>query len=222
MKTLSYVAILAVALIAAAPAARAQFVVFDPANLSNNVMDEIENYVQYLNAVETEMHEYQQLQQQYASLDGVRTYQELLNDPLVREFLPPGWENILAGVATSCAGASGNAFAQCLTTKSDQADQSLLTEAESQVNARRNNVQSLINQLSTATDAKDTADLNTRMNGEIANVLTEIADLQLAQEQEALDEHEQQQAIINNDFAGTPPSDPLANEQAVTVTPITP
>jgi type IV secretion system protein VirB5 len=222
MKRFSCLIALFGAFMALAPAAHAQWVVIDPANLSNNIMDEIENYLQYYQTVQTELNEYKQLQQQYSSLDGLRNYQSLLNDPTVRQFLPQGWETTLANVATSCSGATGDAYAQCLLTNGQQADQSLLSQAEAQVDARRNQVQSLVNQLSTAQDAKDTADLNTRMDGEIANVLTEIADLQLAQQQEAMDQQQQQQDVLNANLSAPPPQDPLASEQAVQVTPITP
>jgi type IV secretion system protein VirB5 len=212
-----------------APSAHAQWAVFDGANLTNNQIDEIRNYAQYLQQASTAIHEYQQLMAtyqldmaEYNSLNGVRSYQTLFDNPVLREFMPPDYANTLAQAA-ACPGLQGQMLASCIANGLHDASQSLLTTAEMAVNARRNQVQSLMNQLAQAKDAKDSADLNVRMTGEVANLLNEMEATKLEEEQRALDQQQQQQIVLNNVYStASETPDPLGSMGAVSVKPITP
>lgn len=218
-----------VALFGLARPAHAQWAVIDGANLTNSQIAEIKNYAQYLQEASTAIKEYQELlatyqldQEQYNSLNGVRTFQNLFNNPLLREFMPADYANTLAQAA-SCPGLQGQMLAGCIANGLHDASQALLSTAEAAVNARRNQVQSLVNQLGQAHDAKDSADLNVRMTGEVANLLNEMEATKLEEDQRSLDQQQQQQTVLNRVYSSAnETSDPLGTEGGVSVQPITP
>lgn len=211
-------AALAVFLLAASPQrARAQWVVFDPANYAQQLMD----YVQYLMEVTQELNTYEQAVQQYSSLDGIRNYQQLLSNPIIREFLPSGWQNTLQSFNAQCFSQSGDALVRCLGNTAQQV-QNLLSSAQSQIDTRRTDVQSLINQLSGTADAKQTADLQARVDGEIANILTEQADMTAMQLQLQEDQITQTNQVMTDLSGATQLADPLQRLSAPTVQGIAP
>lgn len=217
------------ALLGWSPKAHAQWAVIDGANLTNNQIAEIRNYAQYLQQASTAIHEYQELMStyqldmaEYNSMNGVRSWQNIFNNPLLREFMPPDYANTLAQAA-ACPGLQGQMLESCIANGLHDASQALLSTAQAAVNARRNQVQGLINQLGQAHDAKDSADLNVRLTGEVANLLNEMEATKLEEDQRALDQQVQQQTVLNNVYGTASESpDALGTMSGVRVNPITP
>lgn len=146
------------------------------------------------------MQGFQQAQQQYKSLTGIRGFGDFMNNPLVRSYLPSDWQQVydqlrntgwsnLSGSAQAirsamaiynCSGQTGKALNVCqgLANKPAQ-DQAFTEQAYQSAMSRVDGIQSLINQISATQDPKGIAELQARIAGEQVAVENERVKLEL-------------------------------------------
>lgn len=131
---------------------------------------------QYIQMIE----QYQQLVATYRSLNGARGMERLVNNPLIRQYLPDDYANILSQ-------GYGNwrqlrrLLDDPIGTKNlhrrarDQlaVDEAMVQEAYRQASKRIRDIQVLLDKLRDTNDAKDTADLQGRIQAEQAMIQNE-------------------------------------------------
>jgi type IV secretion system protein VirB5 len=150
-----------------------------------------------------------QLQNAYNNLNGVRNMGSLVNNPLLRQYLPPEYQTILRNgvgqweaihraarkfdMATSSLAASS----QAVTAFSEIAKQAAINrataeEAYNTASQRFSDIQVLLDRVNDAPDAKDIADLSARIQAEQvmmqneANKLAMLNQLAMAQKDIAM------------------------------------
>jgi type IV secretion system protein VirB5 len=148
--------------------------------------------------------ELQQLEKEYASLNGVRGMANLVNSPISRKYLPEEYKDVLANgvgqweviyntakrfdISTSSLGASSDS-AQAFKQIGKQAalNRAAAEEAYKNASKRFADIQALLEKVNDAPDAKDIADLQARIQAEQvmmqneANKLAALAQLASAQ-----------------------------------------
>ncbi|KWN96014.1 P-type DNA transfer protein VirB5 [Burkholderia stagnalis] len=169
---------------------------FDAAQAANALNTIIQLKQQY----DVMMQQFNQIKQQYTSLTGIRGFGDLMNNPLVRSYLPSDWQQVydqlkntgwtnLAGNAKAlrtamaiynCDSQTGKALNVCqgLANKPAQ-DQAFTDQAYQAAMTRVDGIQSLINQISQTQDPKGIAELQARIAGEQVAVENERVKLQL-------------------------------------------
>lgn len=127
--------------------------------------------------------QFQQLQQSYNSMNGSRGMASLVNDPTLRQYLPPNYQSILnSGYGNSAAiraGAQVYSIAQSgLDPNTDAArafeanaqqaaiNRATADEGYRQASQRFASIQVLLDKVNDAPDAKDIADLQARIQAE--------------------------------------------------------
>lgn len=179
--------------------------VIDAANLANT----LENLVQWGKQLQAMKEQYEQQVQQYNSLNGARGMANLVNNPALRKYLPANyqdilnngygnWESIrnsakvidLADTHMKNTSATGKAFEA----NANQAaiNRATYEDAYSKANNRFDDIQTLLDKVNNAPDAKDIADLQARIQAEQVMMQNEQIKLsmltQLAQAQKDLAE----------------------------------
>jgi type IV secretion system protein VirB5 len=180
--------------------AHAGIPVIDAMSLADDITNEVSNLAQYVSQYNTLVQQYNQAIEQYNSLNGVRNFQSLFNNPDIRTFLPQQWGQLYqqAMQANNCVSTlEAGKLATCNLQAKQTADQTIVSNIQAQIAQRRQDIQTLINQLANAPDAKDTADLQARIQGEEANLQNEQAELALYYNQS------QAQDVANDQLALT-------------------
>lgn len=197
-------------------AAHAGIPVIDAASLADDITNEVSNLAQYVQQYNALVQQYNQALAQYNSLNGIRSFQALFNDPVARQYLPANWAQTYqaATYAANCTQSDMGAKAACIATAKQSADNSMIAQMQVQIAQRRQNIQDLINQLGNAPDAKDTADLQARISGEVANLANEQADLEAYKQASAQQDQTNTQAAL----AGAVKIDPAVDASAFTFT----
>ncbi|MDO9204392.1 P-type DNA transfer protein VirB5 [Methylotenera sp.] len=166
------------------PAYAAGIPVIDAANLVNT-LENIEKWKLQLTAMKDQ---FDQQVKQYTSLTGNRGFGTLLNDPALKKYLPDDWKNVYNQVLSPalehpaiCVGFAGVEFTRCETqAKKHYQDQMGYENAYNTSVALQNQVQGLIDGISTTTDPKDIAELQARIAGEQTKVLNAMMQMQLS------------------------------------------
>lgn len=177
--------------------------VIDVANLANT----LENLVQWGKQLQAMKEQFDQQVQQYNSLNGARGMANLVNNPALRKYLPANYQDILnngygnwASIRDSAkiidlantniknTSNTGKAFE----TSANQAaiNRATYEDAYSKANNRFDDIQTLLDKVNNAPDAKDIADLQARIQAEQVMMQNEQIKLsmltQLAQAQKDL------------------------------------
>lgn len=148
--------------------------------------------------------QFQQLQQSYNSLNGSRGMASLVNNPALRQYLPPNYQSILNsgygnsaairagakvyGIEQTSLGANTDS-AKAFEANAQQAaiNRAMAEEGYRQASQRFASIQILLDKVNDAPDAKDIADLQARIQAEQvmmqneSNKLAMLAQLQQAQ-----------------------------------------
>lgn len=180
----------------------------------------IAKYAQQIQELEQQL---QQMKQQYASLTGSRGLGNILNDPLMAQFVPSQWQDLYSGiksgnlqgitsaldqVAQDNSGSVASMSAALLQREQQTAgvDQGLAMKAYNANIERMQNIQSLLQQINGTHDMKAAADLGNRIAAEQAMVNNEQAKLQLVAMMEQAEKEAQQSqgnAIWNKQMTQT-------------------
>lgn len=177
--------------------AGAQIPVTDVANLTNSIQNQVQNYANFVQQLQSLQHQIEQAQQQYDALTGTRGFGDLFNNPQLRNYLPAEWTGLYDAVQSgSVAGISGRVDDLIASTQAGS-----ITDMSSDIAARRarlgavnratgeagfeaamqrtQQIQNLIEQIGNTQDPKAIAELQARIAGEQAAVANEMAKLQL-------------------------------------------
>ena len=175
--------------------------VVDGTNLANNINSEVQNIVQFVNQVNQLIQTYNQDIATFNSIHGIRNFQQLLNNPTARQYMPTNWStmyvNMMASSGCNSSMESG-ALAQCNQLAKANADQAINAQIQQQITQRKQDIQSLIDQLGNAPDAKDSQDLNVRINGEVAALSAEQAELTAYKNFSDLQNAQNDKSIMDN------------------------
>lgn len=177
--------------------------VFDGSNLAQAVLQVDAWKKQY----EQMVNQFQQLQQQYNNLNGVRGMADLVNNPALRQYLPQdyqtilnrgygNWESIRASAKifdinqTSLGKGTDAAKAFEATARQAAINRATAEDGYKQASNRFRDIQVLLDKVNNAPDAKDIADLQARIQAEQVMMQNENTKLimlgQLAQAQRDL------------------------------------
>lgn len=166
------------------PAYAAGIPVIDAANLVNT-LENIEKWKLQLTAMKDQ---FDKQVQQFQALTGNRGFGALLNDPALKKYLPDDWKNVYNQVLSPalehpaiCVGFVGIEFTRCETqAKKHYQDQVGFENAYNTSVALQNQVQGLIDGISTTADPKDIAELQARIAGEQTKVQNAMMQMQLS------------------------------------------
>lgn len=143
--------------------------------------------------------ELQQLQREYASLNGARGMANLVNNPLSRKYLPDEYKDVLANgvgqweaiynaakrfdIATSSlGGSSDSALAFKQIGKQAALNRATAEEAYKTASKRFSDIQALLEKVNDAPEAKDIADLQGRIQAEQVMMQNEANKLAMLQQ----------------------------------------
>lgn len=174
----------------------AQIPVTDVAGLAQQIQ-QVASWGQQLQQMKSQI---DQQKQMYASISGGRGLGQLLNDPALKNNLPPDWQQVYASIQSGgYAGLTGsakairdaNAIYKCEgQTGQDQqiCNRELNKTAQDKANAqaaydaagkRLDNIQNLMAQIDQTTDPKSIQELQTRMQAEQAMIQNEQTKLMM-------------------------------------------
>ncbi len=191
-------AIFSIALLLSADLAHAQGI---PVTDQAAIAKQIESITQLKSQLDTLNQQLQQAQQLYGSLNKVTTMADvagLLNDPSIRKALPQDFntiEGLFKGSGTGVFGASASKFLESNSTYRTSADDfyaqelsriqnqnagqmSLGQQIYDAATKRIDGIDQLRQQISSAADAKDIADLQARLQAETAFLQTDVLRMQ--------------------------------------------
>jgi len=185
----------------------AQIPVTDGVNLGTNINQHIESIAKFMEQVNALNTQIEQARDQYKSMTGSRGFGELFNDPELRNSLPPNWMDLYDAIQSGQIGGLSRRIDELMEIDRagtiDEISEDIrirqarmgatnraIGEAGFETALRRTEqIQRLIEAISTTHDPKAIAELQARIAGEQALVANEIAKLQLVQ---MLQEAEQQ------------------------------
>ncbi|PPD55386.1 MAG: P-type DNA transfer protein VirB5 [Methylotenera sp.] len=158
--------------------------VIDAANLVNT-LENIKKWELQLTAMKDQ---FDQQVKQYTALTGHRGFGSLLNDPTLKKYLPDDWQAVYKQVLSPalehpaiCVGFAGHEFTRCQTqAKKHYQDQMGFEHAYNTSVALQNQIQGLIDSISTTTDPKEIAELQARIAGEQTKVQNAMMQMQLS------------------------------------------
>ena len=175
--------------------------VVDLASILNDTTNQAANMAQYVQMIAQYKQQIDQMKQQYQSLSGSRGLGMILNDPNLQNSLPPEWQQVyrsvgnggyrgLTGAARDivqanglhnrCEGRAGSALTLCEREVAKIAtDQAFALEAFDSAKDRWTQIEGLMRQINSTTDAKSIAELQARINAEQAAIQNEQTKLQM-------------------------------------------
>lgn len=190
-KTLAQSLALLMALSAGQSTFAAGIPVIDASNLAQAML-QIEAWGKQFEQMQQQV---QQLQRQYASLNGARGMADLVNNPELRNYLPSEYQQVLSGPSTAGLSESANAIRQAarlldadsagLATASDVTQAFINSQSQNALNRavgeegyrqaseRFNAIQTLLDKVNDAPDQKDILDLQARIQAEQAMLANE-------------------------------------------------
>lgn len=196
--------------------------VFDGAAVAQSAQQQIETITKWVEQHEAMLSQIEQLKNTYQSLNGSRGLGNIMNNPALRDYLPPDWQNVydnvkrggyggLTGTAKSLY-SSNKIFDNCASiTDNDQRgvcqaqsvkgyqDKGLALDAFAAAKSRIDQIDQLMNQINLTQDPKAVAELQARIAAEQANIQNEQTKLQLYSMVSAAEDkiQKQQRAEIN-------------------------
>jgi type IV secretion system protein VirB5 len=172
--------------------------VIDAANLAQTIQQVIHDITQISNQVQ----QITQLQQQLASMNGVRSLGNVFNDPQLRNYVPPeahtmvnaihsaGYSGLIdtakalrdSGLVYNCLDMAEPARTSCQAALAEPYQQKgLLQNAMTVAAGRLSQIQALMNQINATTDQKAIQELQARIGAENALLAHEATQLQMLQ-----------------------------------------
>ncbi|WP_159067155.1 P-type DNA transfer protein VirB5 [Xanthomonas citri] len=197
----------------------------DIAGLTQDQINQAANIAKYIEMIDSYKTQITQMKQQYQSMSGSRGLGSLLNDPQYASYLPDDWQKVYSGVRNGrYKGLSGTAAAirdgtrildlcdglknareeQVCRQKADKAaaDQGFSSDAYDKATARWTQIQGLIEEINSTTDAKAIAELQARINGESAALQNEATKMQMyamiSAAQDKVLEQQQREATVKS------------------------
>lgn len=184
------------------PAAFSQIPVTDGASIAQSVVQQVETIAKWKLQYDQMMSQIDQAKQQYESLTGSRGLGNVMNDPILRDYLPGDWQAVYDSVKTGgYSGLSGTArtvydqnkvFDSCGHIVSSEQrtacearavkpaqDKGFSLEAYNAAKSRINQIDQLMNKINDTQDPKGIAELQGRIAAEQANIQNEQTKLQL-------------------------------------------
>lgn len=196
----------ACALAAGSGAARAQGIpVIDAANL----LQTVQQVTNDITKIQNQIQQITQLQQQIASMNGIRNLGNILNNPLLRNYVPAEAFTVLnavnsggyrglngtaralrdAGMIYNCMDLAGDARTRCQAELSQPYQyKGLLQDAMKAAAGRLSQIQSLMDQVNATTDQKSVQEVQARIGAENALLAHEMSQLQMLQSMADSDE----------------------------------
>ncbi len=182
--------------------ALAQIPVTDVGNIGTQVANQIETMAKWKVQYDQMISQISQAKQQYESLNGSRGLGTIMNDPALRDYLPPDWKGVYDSVRSGgYSGLSGRGqsvyeanqvFDSCAhITIADQRtgcearavkasqDKAFALDAYDAAKRRINQIDQLMGKINDTQDPKAIAELQGRIAGEQANIQNEQTKLQL-------------------------------------------
>jgi type IV secretion system protein VirB5 len=206
-------------MIGVAGSAQAQIPVTDIAGLTQQVQ-QVVSWGQQLKQMKDQI---DQTKKTFESMNGSRGLGNLLNNPMLKNSLPPDWQKVYSAVQNGgYKGLSGAAKAirdanklvdctyksttlqslcQRQATKSSQ-DKAFAQDAYSSANARLDNIQGLMDEIDQTTDAKSIAELGARIQAEQAMIQNEQTKLQMFRmladaEKDLIEQQKREQSMLD-------------------------
>lgn len=193
---------LALAMAAAAllprPAVAQGIPVIDTANLAQT----IQQVANDITSIQNQVQQITQLQAQINSLNGMRGLGTILNNPLLKNYVPPEAYNVVnavnvsgysglsatakalrdVGMVYNCADRTGDARLACQSTLAQPYQhKGLLQDAMRSAAGRLNQIQALMGQIDATTDQKSVQEIQARIGAENALLAHELSQLQMLQ-----------------------------------------
>lgn len=183
----------------AAATVRAQGIpVIDAANLVQTIQQVIND----ITAINNQVQQISQLQQQLSSINGSRSLGQIFNSPLLRNYVPAEAYTVLnavdtsgytslsstakalrdAGMVYNCLDRSGSARAQCQATLSQPYQhKALLQDAMRNASGRITQINALMDGINATSDQKSVQEIQARISAENALLQHEISQIQMLQ-----------------------------------------
>lgn len=182
--------------------ALAQIPVTDGASIAQRAAEHAESILKWKAQYDQMMSQIEQAKQQYESMTGSRALGNILNDPALRDYLPPDWQGVYDSVRNGgYAGLSGRGlevyeankiFDSCAAisvqeqrtacearaVKASQ-DKGFALDAYDAAKSRINQIDQLMSEINQTQDPKAIAELQGRIAAEQANIQNEQTKLQL-------------------------------------------
>ena len=174
----------------------AQIPVIDATSIKQQI-EQVAAWGKQISAMKDQLTQAQKL---HDALNGTRGIGMLLNDPTLKNALPANWQQVYSAIQSNgykgltgsakairdsnmiynCEGQTGAAYALCQRDLNQSAqDEAYAQEAYMAAQKRLDNIQNLMGQINSATDAKTIADLQARMQAEQAMIQNEQTKLQM-------------------------------------------
>ena len=195
--------------------------VIDAANMTQSMMNHIEDVAKFVEQIEQLKAQLTQMQQQYQALTGSRNLGEILNNPVFKNYLPEDWQSVyqqvqnggysgLTGTAAAirdanrlfdtCAAKQGADKTLCERSAAKAAqDKAFAVDAFDKAKDRLSQIEALMRQINATNDPKSIAELQARITGELGAIQNEQVKMNLyAMAAEAEDRLIQQQRRERN------------------------
>lgn len=180
------------------PAVAQGIPVIDTANLAQT----IQQVANDITSIQNQVQQITQLQAQINSLNGMRGLGTILNNPLLKNYVPPEAYNVVnavnvsgysglsatakalrdVGMVYNCADRTGDARLACQSTLAQPYQhKGLLQDAMRSAAGRLNQIQALMGQIDATTDQKSVQEIQARIGAENALLAHELSQLQMLQ-----------------------------------------
>jgi len=191
-------AALAALTFSSAPARAAGIPVIDVSNLAQTIQQVIHD----ITAIQNQIMQIQQFQQQLSSLNGIHNLGQVLNNPLLRNYIPAEAFTVINAVNTAgygglnntaralrdlnmvynCMDQVGDARTQCQATLAQPYQQKgLLQDAMKAAAGRLTQINGLMDQINATVDQKSVQEIQARIGAENALLAHEMSQLQMLQ-----------------------------------------
>ena len=191
-------AALATLTLVSSPSQAAGIPVIDVANLVQTIQQVIHD----ISAIQNQVMQIQQFQQQLSSLNGIRNLGQVLNNPLLRNYVPAEAFTVINAVNTAgygglngtaralrdlnmvynCMDQVGDARIQCQATLAQPYQQKgLLQDAMQAAAGRLSQINGLMDQINATADQKAVQEIQARIGAENALLAHEMSQLQMLQ-----------------------------------------
>lgn len=220
MKTKILVTTFALAMIAVNPV-HAQIPVTDGASITQRIANQVETIAKWKMQYDQMTGQINQMKQQYESLTGSRGLGQIMNNPLLRDYLPDDWQGVydavksggysgLSGLASSIYGqakvydscqhieiADQRTLCEARAVKASQ-DKAFALDAYDKAKSRLHQIDQLMAEIDGTSDPKSIAELQGRIAAEQAMIQNEQTKLQLyamvAQAEDRIQQQQQREA----------------------------
>jgi type IV secretion system protein VirB5 len=220
----------AITIIAAWTSVSAQIPVTDGANLANSISSQVENIAKYTQQLQQMKLQVEEAKRMYSQLNGLRDVGGLMNDKLLRQSLPPEYQQAVNALMTNKGGAlsgiSGSLKDISKQYQAQSCDQYASTAVQKECratwqthsmnqyvgqagydNATKNidDLQQFVNAIKTSSDPKSLQDLQARISVEQVKLENEKMKLDAVAAMKKTQEEMRRQNAIDNTIKGLKP-----------------